>query len=273
MTARLDLVREQILAFREQAVLDELGEQRLPPGPGVAVGAQPWAGLQDSMPRAAILLIHARVEGAGPDAWEDPSLVQPLGAQVQRLRRPRRRTTRSFRSGGSPTTPEAERVARRISASRLDAFLDGRTMRYGDACGDGLGEANANRLRNAATTGRVLTPLGRAPVSRPSGPWLGAGRRPAGRRYASSSRVDTCTSSARERPPPSPSGPGIGPARGRAASEALAGIADRGADTGRRWADPEPWCTSPRSAANGGHAAPARLLPSGDAILPLARSR
>ena len=36
--------------------------------------------------------------------------------------------------------------------------------------GDGLGEVNANRLRYAATTGRVLTPLGRAPVSRPSGP-------------------------------------------------------------------------------------------------------
>jgi len=31
------------------------------------------------MPRAALLSIHARVEGAGPSAWEDPSLVQVWG--------------------------------------------------------------------------------------------------------------------------------------------------------------------------------------------------
>ena len=31
------------------------------------------------MPRAAVLSIHARVHGTGPDTWEDPSLVQLWG--------------------------------------------------------------------------------------------------------------------------------------------------------------------------------------------------
>jgi hypothetical protein len=31
------------------------------------------------MPRAALLSIHARVEGTGPSAWEDPSLIQVWG--------------------------------------------------------------------------------------------------------------------------------------------------------------------------------------------------
>src|SRR5262249_50329673 len=73
--ARLDLTRQQILAFRRRAGgLDE----RLPPGPG-SLRRAAWCGLQDSMPRAALLSIHARVEGAGPSAWEDPSLVQLWG--------------------------------------------------------------------------------------------------------------------------------------------------------------------------------------------------
>ena len=58
-TTRLDLTRPQILAFRRQAgVLDE----RLPPGPR-SLRRAAWAGLQDSMPRAALLSIHARVGG------------------------------------------------------------------------------------------------------------------------------------------------------------------------------------------------------------------
>ena len=42
-------------------------------------GSAAWAGLQDSMPRAALLSIHARVEDAEPSTWEDPSLVQLWG--------------------------------------------------------------------------------------------------------------------------------------------------------------------------------------------------
>ena len=34
------------------------------------------------MPRAALLLIHARVAGTGPSTWEDPSLVQLWGRRL-----------------------------------------------------------------------------------------------------------------------------------------------------------------------------------------------
>ena len=72
---RLDLTRQQILAFRRHAgALDE----RLPRGED-ALRRAAWAGLQDSMPRAALLSIHARVAGTGPSAWEDSSLVQLWG--------------------------------------------------------------------------------------------------------------------------------------------------------------------------------------------------
>jgi hypothetical protein len=70
--ARLDVGREQILAFRRAAgALDA----RLPAG-AESLRRAAWAGLQDSMPRAALLSIHARVEGTGPSSWEDPSLAQ-----------------------------------------------------------------------------------------------------------------------------------------------------------------------------------------------------
>src|SRR6516165_3013449 len=72
---RLDLTRPQILAFRQHA--GGLTE-RLPRGQR-SLRRAAWAGLQDSMPRAALLSIHARVEGTEPSAWEDPSLVQLWG--------------------------------------------------------------------------------------------------------------------------------------------------------------------------------------------------
>ena len=72
---RLDLTRRQILAFRRHVgALDE----RLPRGRR-SLRLAAWAGLKDSMPRAALLSIHARVEGTQPSTWEDPSLVQLWG--------------------------------------------------------------------------------------------------------------------------------------------------------------------------------------------------
>src|SRR5215467_78332 len=75
MTTSLELTRSQILAFRRRAAaLDE----RLPRGQG-ALRRAAWAGLQDSMPRAALLSIHARMAGTEPASWEDPSLIQIWG--------------------------------------------------------------------------------------------------------------------------------------------------------------------------------------------------
>src|SRR6266498_1423801 len=75
MTTSLELTRSQILAFRRRATaLDE----RLPRG-RPALRRAAWAGLQDSMPRAALLSIHARMAGTQPASWEDPSLIQVWG--------------------------------------------------------------------------------------------------------------------------------------------------------------------------------------------------
>src|SRR5260370_17688283 len=61
--------------FRRQvAAVDE----RLPHGRR-SLRRAAWAGLQDSMPRAALLSIHARVNGTKPSTWEDPSLAQLWG--------------------------------------------------------------------------------------------------------------------------------------------------------------------------------------------------
>jgi len=58
----IDLTRAQILAFRRHVgALDE----RLPLG-ARSLRRAAWAGLQDSVPRAALLSIHARVERAHP---------------------------------------------------------------------------------------------------------------------------------------------------------------------------------------------------------------
>ena len=59
MPSRLGLTRQQILAFRRRVGgLDE----RLPKS-SKSLRQAAWAGLQDSMPRAALLSLHARVEG------------------------------------------------------------------------------------------------------------------------------------------------------------------------------------------------------------------
>lgn len=72
---RLELTREQILAFRRSVgALDE----RMPAGPE-SLRRAAWAGLQDSMPRAALLSIHARVDGTESTTWEHPPLVQLWG--------------------------------------------------------------------------------------------------------------------------------------------------------------------------------------------------
>jgi hypothetical protein len=71
----LQLTRGQILAFRRRAqALDE----RLPFGTD-SIRRAAWAGLQDSMPRAAVLSIHARVAHVTPDILDHESLTQVWG--------------------------------------------------------------------------------------------------------------------------------------------------------------------------------------------------
>src|SRR5258705_9396538 len=72
---RLELSREQILPFRRR--VGALDEHLSPGADSLRVAA--WAGLQDSMPRAALLSIHARVEEMGFDALGHASLAQVWG--------------------------------------------------------------------------------------------------------------------------------------------------------------------------------------------------
>jgi hypothetical protein len=133
VTARLDLTRSQILAFRRHvSALDE----RLPRG-ARSLRRAAWAGVQDSMPRAALLSIHARVEGAHASIWEDPSLVQLWGPRFSTYVVP----ARDHAVVSLARLPDDARGRRRAeeTAVRLHAFLDGRRMTDREV-GHGLGE-------------------------------------------------------------------------------------------------------------------------------------
>ena len=144
----LDLTRPQILAFRRRVgALDE----RLPRGRR-SLRQAAWAGLQDSMPRAALLSIHARVEGTQPSSWEDPSLVQLWGPRHHAYV-VASRDLGVFSLGRFPDDARGRRVAEEIAA-RLHILLDGTRMTYGEA-GTALG-VHPNRLRYAAPTGTVV---------------------------------------------------------------------------------------------------------------------
>ena len=127
MMTRLDLTRPQILAFRRATgQLDE----RLPMGPE-SLRRTAWAGLQDSMPRAAVLSIHARVEKTEPDTWADPALVQIWGPRFN-VFVVAARDLAVFTLGTLPGQARGRQRAEDLAA-RLDSVLNGRRMGYGEA--------------------------------------------------------------------------------------------------------------------------------------------
>jgi hypothetical protein len=145
----LELARDRILGHRRRVqALDE----RLPAGPA-SLRRAAWTGLTDSMPRAALLSIHARVEGTTQSSWEDPALVQLWGPRFSAYLIAREDVA-PFGLGRLPDDARSRTYAEDLAA-RLHTFLDGRTtLTYGRA-GAGLG-INPNSLRYAATTGTVL---------------------------------------------------------------------------------------------------------------------
>jgi hypothetical protein len=148
VTAPLQLTREQILAHRRRAgTLDE----RLPAGKESLERAA-LLGLQDSMPRAALLSIHARVEGTQPDAWEHPAFVQVWGPRYNAYVIAARDRA-LFTLGRLPDGAVARKAAEDL-ADRLEAALAGRRLPYAEA-GRLLG-GHGRALGYAAPTGRVL---------------------------------------------------------------------------------------------------------------------
>src|SRR6266540_3659505 len=149
MTIGLELTRSQILAFRRRAALLD---ERLPRGQG-ALRRAAWAGLQDSMPRAALLSIHARMAGTEPESWEDPSLVQVWGPRFSAYV-VAKCDLAVFTLGRLPDESGPLKRAQDIAA-RLRSALAGRRMAQG-AAARAMGAQHANQLRYAAPTGTVL---------------------------------------------------------------------------------------------------------------------
>ena len=216
-----------------------------------------WSGLQDSMPRAALLSLHARVQAIEPASWEDPSLVQLWGPRYSAYVVPRDDVA-AFSLARLPEGPTQRGRAVDI-ADRLDAFLAGRRMDAVEA-GRGLG-IHPNALRFAAPTGRVLI---RWDGARQPTIWTvpppqvdpGDARNQLARRYLHVFGPTT--------PAAFSAWAGIKPPAGAAAFESLGPMLTRvRTPIGERWilADDEPAVRAPVD-----RSAPARLLPSGDAF-------
>jgi len=209
------------------------------------------------MPRAALLSIHARVEGTESDSWEDPSLVQLWGPRFSAYV-VAERDRALFTVGRLPDDPAARRDVEQL-ADRLEAFLDGRRMSCREA-GLALGR-HPSSLRYAAPTGRVLIRWDGAhqptiwtvpsPAVDP-----GDARLELARRYLHTFGPTTAEAFAEWA--------GIAPARGRATFDAMAGsLTPVRTPVGDAWiltAEAEAFRSSV-----GGDVAAARLLPSGDA--------
>jgi hypothetical protein len=249
---QLMLSRRQILSYRRDVgALDT----RLPFS-AASLRRAAWAGLQDSMPRAALLSLHARVNGIGPSAWEHPSLAQIWGPRFSAYVVPARDVA-PFTLGRMPDEVQDRRKFEDL-AQRLHAFLRGRRIPFGDVHGP-LGLPHPNYVRYATTTGRVRIRWdgARQPTIWTT-PALKIDRRAArlelARRYLHVFGPGTPSSFA--------AWAGIGSASGGAAFASL----ERSL-TSVRTPVGDAWILSrdePALRATAQEAAPARLLPSGD---------
>jgi hypothetical protein len=247
---RLDLARTQILAYRRKV---QALDKRLPAGPK-SLRQAAWAGLQDSMPRAALLSIHARVAGTAPSTWEHPSLVQVWGLRFSAYV-VAARDVAVFTLGRWPDDARGRRVADEMAASMRDVLGDRRMPDREVSRALGVG----NRIRYAAPTGTVLIRWegARAPiiwtVPAPEVDPMEA-RLELARRYLHVFGTAT--------PEAFAEWAGIGPAQGRAAFDALsASLSPVRTPVGDMWilTSDEPTFRAPA-----GPTAAARLLPSGD---------
>lgn len=144
----LQVPREQILARRRKvSALDE----RLATS-SRSLERAAVAGLQDSMPRAALLSINARVSGTGPETWQEPPLIQVWGPRYSAFVIAERDLA-VFTVGRLPDEPKARQRAEEV-ADRLETALGDERMDCRDAAR--IVGLHPNALRYAAPTGRFL---------------------------------------------------------------------------------------------------------------------
>lgn len=147
MTTPLKLTRNQILAFRRRTNgLDERA-----PRSTDALEQAAHAGLQDSMPRAALLSLHARVEGIDSNILDDPALVQVWGPRYNTYAIAKRDFA-IFSFGRYPDDEKGRERADRM-AKLLRAHVGKKRVTDAEA-GEALG-FNPGMFRYAATTGTV----------------------------------------------------------------------------------------------------------------------
>lgn len=143
----LRVSREQILAFRRtvQALNERL------PWSAASLRTVAWAGLQDSMPRAALLSIHARVANTEPTALDDSALVQVWGPRFSVFVVPAQDVA-PFTLGRHPDDERGRRRAEGMAAAMAGVL--GRHELPDSEVASALGVGNA--IRYASTTGTLL---------------------------------------------------------------------------------------------------------------------
>jgi hypothetical protein len=213
-----------------------------------------WAGLTDSMPRAALLSIHARVEHTQTETWDAPALVQVWGPRfsayavaVEDLP--------IFTLGRLPGDGKARQRAEDMATRLADLIGDGSMP--ADEAGRALGAGNA--IRYATTTGTVAI---RWDGARQPTIWIV----PAPDMAATEARLELARRYLHVLGPGTPAGfakwAGVTPRRGPETFEALGDeVVPVTTPVG------EGWILARDEAAfrdQAGEPAPVRLLPSGD---------
>jgi hypothetical protein len=136
--------REAVLSYRLHA--NHLAHRL----PRTSTSQAAFAGLQDSVPRSALLSLHARVQRVEFDAWDDPDLIQVWGPRGSVYVIPRKDLA-VFTLGRLPRDDD-KRSAVEEDARRVRGLLE--------KVADGLGlEAvtggSVGRVREAAATGTI----------------------------------------------------------------------------------------------------------------------
>ncbi|MBO0702900.1 MAG: hypothetical protein J2P38_08205, partial [Candidatus Dormibacteraeota bacterium] len=150
MSSALQVTFAQVFAFR---VTRTHLSRRLP---AAAYERAAWGGLQDTVPRAALTALHARLPGVGPDSWEHPSLWQVWFRMSDYV--VAAGDFGVFTVGALPRGRERREPLLRIG-EEVTGILDGRSLRNAEVVAglsrrEGLGDRPHFALREACCAGR-----------------------------------------------------------------------------------------------------------------------